>query len=95
MSTMLAAVKALAEHGISMHCDFCTGSTLSGHLDGCPLLAMPRIVALVRAVERLEAVGISATPAGGCGVCGEYPEDEHAPDCQYQALVAALGDVGG
>jgi hypothetical protein len=45
--------RKLARPDIGMHCDFCTGSPESGHFDGCPMLALPRIVAVLEAAERV------------------------------------------
>lgn len=48
----LDAVRRLADSGIGLHCDFCTGSPISGHFEGCPILGMPKIVAALEAAER-------------------------------------------
>lgn len=53
--TPLDAARALAG-AIGMQCDFCTGSPISGHFEGCPLLSLPKIVAALEAAEALSTL---------------------------------------
>lgn len=53
--TLLEAARALAGP-ISGACDACTGSASTGHFPECPLAAMPRIVAVLEAAERVGEV---------------------------------------
>ena len=50
---MLDDMERMAQPGIASYCDFCTGSPVSRHFEGCPLLAIPKIVAVLEAVERV------------------------------------------
>lgn len=100
--TPLEAAKRLADASIGVHCDFCTGSPISGHFEDCPLFAVPQIVAALEAAERMAAVEPDfqdeAIDDGQivrrCAVCQWVPSPRfdggHHPDCEYQALVVAL-----
>lgn len=81
----LDAARELSTSLIGTQCDFCTGSEISGHFDGCPMLIMPSIVA---ALEAAEAVVFRA-----------YHPDTDRPNrrgytAELRALAAALkGEV--
>lgn len=45
--------RRLAESAIGVYCDACTGSPESGHFPDCPMLLLPRLVAVVEASERV------------------------------------------
>lgn len=51
--------KRLVQPGIGTHCDFCTGSPISGHFDGCPLLSMGAILEVLEAAERFVAAEVT------------------------------------
>lgn len=81
--------------------DFCVGCAYNDrrHLPGCPILALPRIVAALEAAERMTgplAPVIVGSDAVGryCTECDETSDfadpPAHADDCPWQALAAAL-----
>ncbi len=86
---------------IGVQCDACTGSPLSGHLDGCP---MPRVVAALEAAQRLVGTSpVYVTTVNGqsvhrcafCELVGTYWRADgfdHAPDCPWLPLVAAMSE---
>lgn len=49
--SLVDSARRLAGPGIGVYCDACTGSPESDHFPDCPMLAMPRIVAVLEAVE--------------------------------------------
>lgn len=51
--SLLDDARQMVKPGIGLHCDFCTGSPKSGHLEGCPVLSMPRFVAALEAAEKI------------------------------------------
>lgn len=57
MSSLLDDARQLAQPGIGLYCDACTGSPESGHFPGCPMLSLPKIVAVLEVVERLRCSG--------------------------------------
>jgi hypothetical protein len=73
-----------------------------GHAPDCPLLSMPKVVAALEAAERLASVTIAEGATVWCHWCGgliEAPDsydpplpfsEQHAPNCPWRALVAAL-----
>lgn len=73
-------------------CWFCGGG-VGEHDSGCLRLSMPKIVKALEAAERLAACP-PVVAAGKldtqdvCAVC--WAAGDHADDCSWQALVAAL-----
>jgi hypothetical protein len=93
--TPLEAARAMDATQISMHCDYCTGSPVSGHFDVCPMLQMPAIVAALEAADavRVELVGLSGEMRpyhrGADGQASLY----HLYDETVTEFVAALKGV--
>lgn len=88
-------------------CPFC-GEWVGKHAEECPWLQMPQIVAALEATEAIVApesgdIGCEAVHnedgaylRSDCRYCqATYDTEEpHAPDCPWQALVAALKGEG-
>lgn len=107
--SLLDEARRLAEqvdpiHVDSGHCFECEG--WDQHLNDCPWLAMPRIVAALEAAQRLlqsEPHDTDRAPFVGwyiegeyiesrCYWCGDRRNERHDdPECPWLALVAAMG----
>jgi hypothetical protein len=104
--SLLDDARRLAAHELRDHEDiggygFCPLCDMpSGHAPNCAWLAMPKIVAAMEAAERLSGdepivpVYFSGSDwkyqYAFCDKPIEINDDTHAPDCPWQALVAAL-----
>jgi hypothetical protein len=102
--SLLDDARRLAAHDLRDHDDiggygFCPlCERTEGHRPDCPWLRLPRIVAVVEAAERVvnavddEPVTEVALDGQIYAICDKaaWPDGEHAADCAWQALKAAL-----
>lgn len=80
-------------------CHYCGTINPGAHAEGCPMLSLPKIVAVLEAAERVMQGSERNRASGWCWGCGNsraraYVDglQEHKKDCPWQALVAALKD---
>jgi hypothetical protein len=98
--SLIDDARQLAQHGIGMHCDACTGSPLSGHIYGCPMLAMPKILAALEhydsMLHSMARVWNKAQGAleEGTDVRAEYKQYVELGDTLYHATGGDEGKCG-
>ena len=101
--TPLSKARDMADLSIGTYCDFCAGSPISGHFEGCPILAMPKIVRVLELMgQGIQALGEHPVQdedglARGmfdslrdvCLWCGvsSYGRNQHYDGCEWEELV--------
>lgn len=90
----LEAAKALLAAPIGVACDFCTGSSIGGHFEECPMIRMPAIVAALESRERMIASMARVWGKVQSDVRAEYKQYVEMGDLLYHETNGEQGACG-